>query len=524
MKALVSLAVVLACGALSSPASAVDNSTYHGDQLRSGWNAQETVLTPAALQAHGLKRKFAVSVDGVVFGQPLIAAGEVTPAGTHDLAIVATMKDYVYALDAESGALVWRAKLFGHGYTPVPYGYTACEIAPTYGIVSTPVIDRSLDTMWVVTTVYGGGPTKRMHYFLHALSLSSGADLRTPVEISGSVQEPGGTEPFIPDVQTQRPALVEANGNIYVAFGSICDYNANLYHGWVFAYNDATFAQVGIYNASPTLAPPSSPSGGTYYGGIWMDGDGLAVDPLDGSLIFAVGNGTFDNSISFGDSVVRVASNLSQTLDYFTPYTVNTDNEYDADLGSGGIMLLPDAPNSSLHLATIQGKDGVLTLMNRENLGKYTPGGPDNVLSEIALGGVWSSPAYWTDGNGNEFVFATGGPLYEVRVGRSPPSLSVVGQTVEGYPQDNGNGATPTVSSNGNAASSAIVWIVQTTYASGAPEPLTLYGYAITNLSSPIVHLSLGTWNLANSYRVPTVANGLVYVAGEHSLIAYGLR
>ena len=104
MKALVSLAVVLACGALSSPASAVDNSTYHGDQLRSGWNAQETVLTPAALQAHGLKRKFAVSVDGVVFGQPLIAAGEVTPAGTHDLAIVATMKDYVYALDAESGA------------------------------------------------------------------------------------------------------------------------------------------------------------------------------------------------------------------------------------------------------------------------------------------------------------------------------------------------------------------------------------------------------------------------------------
>jgi PQQ enzyme-like repeat protein len=516
VKALLSFALVAGTLALALPARAgVDNLTYHGDTMRTGWNAQETVLTPAAV-ARGLKRKFNVSLDGDVFGQPLIATGEQTAGGMHDLAIVATMKDVVYALDAATGAVVWSAKLSGHGYKPVPAGVTACPIAPTYGIVSTPVIDRSSDTLWTVAAVYGGKPQKAMHYFLHALSLSSGADKRAAVEIGGATGGPSGQENFIPVVQTQRPALVENNGTIYIAFGSTCDFNPTLYHGWVFAYNAATLAQTGIYNTTP------NPAGGEYLGGIWMNGDGPVVDPLDGSLLFATGNGTFDGTGSFGDSVVRVSSNLSSVIDYFTPYTVNSDNNSDADLGAGGMMLLPDDAGSMLHMATVQGKDGILTLMNRENLGKYTPGGPDDVLAELSLGGVWSSPAYWSDGNGGDYVFTTGGPMYEVQVSRTPPSLAVVGQTNEYFPQNNGNGATPTVSSNGNDPSSGIVWIVLTAY--GSPEAMTLYAYAITNLAVPLAHVPLGNWTLANSYRVPTVANGIVYVPGEHSLMAYGSR
>jgi hypothetical protein len=520
VKSLVTVSLGVALAAWAAPAFAVDNLTYHGDTLRSGWNAQETVLTPAVVGSRSFHRKFAVPLDATTFGQPLVAAGEVTGSGTHDLVIVATMKDTVYAFDAQSGAIVWQASLAFQGGGPVPAGYTGCPIASTYGVVSTPVIDRAADTLWVVGVVYAGRPNKSMHYYLHALSLASGADKDTPVEIAGSVQGPSGAERFFPDMQTQRPALVLANGNIYIAFGSICDYNPNLYHGWVFAYNSSTLAQTGIYNVSPALNFGSG-SGGTYYGGIWMDGDGPAVDPLDGSLIFAVGNGTFDNSTSFGDSVVRVSSNLTSTLDHFTPYTVFSDNAYDSDLGSGGIMLLPDSPSSQQHLAVIQGKDGILTLMNRENLGGYTPGGPDNVLGEVSLGGIWSSPAYWTDGY-HEYVFTTGGPLYTVQVSRSPSGMSVVGATNEQYPQDNGNGSTPTISSNGTTASSAIAWIVQA--APGSPEHLTLYAYAVTNLSHPLFHASLGNWKLANAYLVPTVANGVVYVPGERHLIAFGVR
>jgi hypothetical protein len=518
MKLLATLTLALGVTAWALPARAVDYLTYHGDTLRSGWNNQETALTPTSVQSAKFRRLFVTRLDGVTFGQPLVAANESTPGGTHDLVIVATMANSLYALDAHTGRVVWHRRVTVHGRSAVPAGFTGCAIAKTYGIAGTPVIDRAKDAVYVAGVVLEGpANAKHMHYYLHMVSLASGAELVKPVLIQGSTNGPSGTEPFIGDVQTQRPGLLEANGNIYVTFGSICDYNANLYHGWIFAYNASSLAPTGIYNSTPAL------SSGTYYGGIWMNGDAPAVDPTDGSLIFVVGNGTFDNSTSFGDSVVRLSPNLASVIDYFTPYTVDSDNAYDADFGAGGIMLLPDNPSSSLHMAVAQGKDGILTLMNREHLGGYTAGGPDNVLAELNLGGVWSSPAYFQDGSGNEHVYTTGGPLYDVAVKRSPAGMSVAQTTPQQFPQDNGNGATPTVSSNGGDPSSAIVWIVQTAPASSG-ELLTLYAYAASNLSAPIYHASLGPWQWANSYRVPTIANGVVYVPGQGHLLAFGLK
>jgi hypothetical protein len=247
-----------------------------------------------------------------------------------------------------------------------------------------------------------------------------------------------------------------------------------------------------------------------------MAGNGPAADS-DGSLFFVVGNGTFDNSRSFGDSVVHLSPSLG-LLDYFTPYTVAQDNAYDADFGSGGTMLLPDLQNSSVHLSVAQGKDGIFTLMNRAHLGGYTPGGPDNVLAELSLGGTWSSPAYWRDAQGNEYVLTTGGPLYLVKVTRAPAALNVVGQTNEQYPEDNGNGSTPTVSSNGVEAGTAVAWIVQ--YNGG----LELYAYDPRNLGTPLYSASLGGWDLANTYVVPTVDNGRVFAMGESVLYGFGLN
>jgi hypothetical protein len=203
--------------------------------------------------------------------------------------------------------------------------------------------------------------------------------------------------------------------------------------------------------------------------------------------------------------------------DYFTPETVAQDNAGDSDFGSGGTMLLPDLEHSPVRLAVAQGKDGILTLMNRAHLGGYTPGGPDNVLAELSLGGTWSSPAYWKDGHGNEYVLTTGGPLYAVRVTRNPARLNVVGQTNEQYPQDNGNGSTPTVTSNGVEAGTAVVWIVQ--YNGG----LALYAYDPTKLGTPLIDTSLGTWDLANTYVVPTIDNGRVFAMGEGELYSFGL-
>jgi hypothetical protein len=510
--------ILVAAAAWASPVPAAQNLTYQGDNQRTGWNARETILTPATVASSRFGPTFSVQLDALTFGQPLVATGEQTPSGTRDLVIVATMRDTVYALDAQSGAVVWRRSLLVPGVVPVPAAYTGCPIAATYGIVSTPVIDRSRDAVYVVGVIYAGPKTgKKMHYYLHALSLSTGADAAAPVRIEGSTQGPSGPETFIADVQTQRAALVEANGRIYVTFGGICDFNPTLYHGWIFAYDPDSLALRGIYDVTPAKA-----ADGTYYGGIWMSGSGVSVEPNDGSLIFAVGNGTFDGSTSFGDSVVRVSGDLRRTLDFFTPYTVFSDNTNDADFGAGGVMLLPDARGSQFHLAVAQGKDGILTLMNRSSLGGYTAGGPDRVFAELNLGGVWSAPAYWANNLGDEYVFTTGGPLYAVRVTRSPPGIAVVGQTREPFPQDNGNGATPTVSSNGSFPKSAVVWIVQSFPRS--PGSLRLFAYAATDLSHPVYGTSLGAWNWANTYIVPAVANGTVYVAGEARLNAFSLH
>jgi hypothetical protein len=495
-----------ALAALTLPAAA-DNLTYHGDTLRSGWTSNETTLTPANVGSSNFGRNFTVQLDAVTFGQPLVADGEATQSGTHDLVVVATTKDTVYAIDADSGQTVWKTSLLPAGAKQVTAKFTNCGIAPTYGIVSTPVIDRTRDTVYVVGVSL---ERHKMVYRLHALSLASGADLQTPVEIQGSVKAKHGIEEFDPNVHTQRPALTEANGNIYVGFGSICDYHPKRYHGWIFSFNAQSLVQNAIYNSTPARG-----EGDTFYGGIWMGGNGPAAD-TDGSLFFAVGNGTFDNQTSFGDSVVHLSPALAQ-LDYFTPYTVSQDNAYDADLGSGGTMLLPNPHGSPLQVAVAQGKDVILTLMNRAHLGGYTPSGPDNVLAELSLGGVWSSPAYWEDSKGNEYVFTTGGPLYAVAVTRNPASLAVVGQTNEQYPEDNGNGSTPTISSNGTQAGTAVAWIVQ--YNGG----LTLYAYDPTNLGTPLFNASLGGWDLANTYVVPTVDNGRVFAMGEGVLYQFGL-
>jgi len=496
----------LALLALATPAVA-DNLTYHGDTLRSGWTSNETTLTPANVGSANFGQIFTAQLDAVTFGQPLVADGESTPSGTRDLVVVATTRDSVYAIDANSGQTVWKTSILPAGAKQVTAKSTNCGIAPTYGIVSTPVIDRTRDTIYVVGVSL---ESHKMVYRLHALSLASGADLQAPVEIEGSVRGKHGVQAFDPDVHTQRPALTEANGNIYVGFGSICDYHAKRYHGWIFSFDNATLVRNGIYNSTPARG-----EGDTFYGGIWMGGNGPAAD-TDGSLFFAVGNGTFDNETSFGDSVVHLSPTLGM-LDYFTPYTVAQDNAYDADLGSGGTMLLPNPHGSSLQVAVAQGKDGILTLLNRAHLGGYTPSGPDSVLAELSLGGTWSSPAYWEDAKGNEYVYTTGGPLYAVAVTRNPASLSVVGETNEQYPEDNGNGSTPTISSNDTQRGTAVAWIVQ--YNGG----LTLYAYDPTNLSTPLFNASLGGWDLANTYVVPTVDNGRVFAMGEGVLYEFGL-
>jgi outer membrane protein assembly factor BamB len=508
--------LLVAMAGWPSASMATDVLTYHNDVNRSGWNPDETALTPATVASSHFRAAFTVPLDSISFTQPLVATGVETHSGALDLLLVGTQLDSLYALNAKTGALVWRRVLVSPGATPVPDAVTGCPSLITEGIISTPVIDRSRDTVYAVSAdLEGTGSRMHIHYFLHALSLGSGASRRAPVDVTASISR---KLRFDADVETQRPALLESDGKIYVAFGGTCDYNADTYHGWVFAYDATTLAPAGVYVDTPTAA-----SDGTFMAGIWMSGNGLAASP-DGDVFLVTGNGHFDARDNFGDSVVALPPNLSHVLDFFTPDTVASDNASDADFGSGGLMLLPDPPNAASgvpSLVVAQGKDGIFTMMDRTHLGRYHPG-KDAALAEINLGGTWSSPAYFDGGDAGESVFSSGGPLYRLRVTRQPVSLKIVGQTNEYFSMDNGNGATPSISSNGELLGSAVVWIVQ--WNNG---PMRLLAYRADNLTHVLFSHPIGSWSYtgtANSTFVPTIANGRVYVVGDKTLYAFSLR
>jgi hypothetical protein len=503
------------CAVLPARALAVDVLTYHNDNLRSGWNDAETALTPTAVTA-GMKTLFVRDLGGLGYGQPLVVTAEATAKGTRDLVIVANDGDAVTAFDAHSGSVVWTRSLIPSGEVIVTPNVTGCINMLRAGISGTPVIDRTRDALYVVAeTLAPKGSSQHIAFRLYSLSLATGNNKRPPVPVNGQAQGASGRITFMGDYQQQRTALVLANNRVYVGFGSACDFNGNLYHGWLFAYDPDSLKQLATF-----MDTPSPDQNGNFMGGIWTSGNGATVD-AHGNLLLVIGNGTFDGRGSFGDSVVKLAPDLSRVIDYFTPYTVSSDNDADADFGSGGLMLFPERAGSP-SVAFGQGKDGILTMLDQYRLGHFTPGGPDRALAELTLGGVWSSPAYFADSK-HEYVFTTGGPMFAVQVTRKPARMHVVAQTNEQFYMNNGTGETPSISSNGGDQSSAIVWIVNWQPSARA---LNLLAYSAFDLSHPIFQAPLGPWHFqqTNSIQVPTIANGNVYVVGYRKLIAYGLK
>ncbi len=207
--------------------------TYHYDNYRTGWNQSETVLTPASVgNLFGLLRT--VALDDQVDAQPLVVPGVQITAGaypgTHDVVYVATENNTVYAIDVHTGTVLLNPN-FG---TPVSYPLGCTNNGPNVGINSTPVIDPSSNTLYVmIYTQDPSGPA----YRLHALDLGSLTDNVTPQVVTASHALTNGTTfNFNATYQRQRPALLLANGSIYAGFGSFCDLAPNLSRGWLLGW------------------------------------------------------------------------------------------------------------------------------------------------------------------------------------------------------------------------------------------------------------------------------------------------
>jgi hypothetical protein len=504
------------------PPPALGVYTHKYDNTRQGANLSETILTPQNVTSTKFGKLFTLTVDGYIFGQPLVAPGVTINGTSHTVVYVATEHDSVHAFDANGAPTtpLWKVSLLLNGETTVPQADVGSTIFPEIGITSTPVIDPATSTIYVVAETKLNG-----NYFhrLHALDLATGAEkFGGPVTIQASV---AGTAPdavkgmvtFTSMTQLQRPALTLYNGMVLIGFGSQGDNNT--WHGWVLAYDAATLQQKWQFNVTPNGSD----------GAIWMSGGGFAVDANDG-IYFISANGTFGTGADYGDSFVRMNS-AGQVVDYFTPNTQATLAADDLDLGAGGAMILPDQSGAHPHLIVGAGKDTNIYLVDRDNMGKFDSQSNNQIVQELQsafTGESRSQPAYW-----NGFVYfsdfgdpvkayaLSNGLLSTTPVSKTPVT---VGMNCDDYPSAGCalSSPNPIVSSNGTT--NGILWLVGLV---GAPGTGTLYAYDATNLTREFYDStqagSRDAVGLASKFTPVTVINGKVYVVARNQLLIYGL-
>jgi hypothetical protein len=506
--------------------------TYHYDNLRTGWNNNETVLTPSGLGNFNLLTS--VNVDEQVDAQPLLVPGvSVATQGTHDVLYVATENNSVYAFDATTGTQLLQQN-FG---TPVPQSALPgqCNLnSQVIGINSTPVIDPASQTMFVVTYTYENNAPV---YRVHALNLSNLQEKAPSVIVQASAAlQDNSKYPFNPSVNRQRPALVLVSANpsgkilnVYAAFGSFCDVDVNVSRGWLlgWTWKSGHLTPLSTSHLDDQLVTSTN---NYFLTAIWMSGYGVAADS-SGNLYFATGNSdysgtSYDPKYNLSESIVKVSSDLTAVLGFFTPsdanFNVNYLDKQDLDTGSGGVMLLPDQGANTPGLAVHAGKVGQMYLFNQNNLGSYDPTGTNHVLGTFPIGACWCGPSYFQGADSAGRVVSSGGNtvmVWRVQKG-SNPTLALESQSpMLSTGQD--SGFFTSVSSNGTQ--NAIIWAVARPMDSNNRN-VTLYAFDANShqLITPVV---AGTWpNMqGNANLVPVVANGHVYVASYKSVAIFGL-
>jgi hypothetical protein len=490
----------------------IDVLTYHYDNYPTGWNQSETDLTPATVHSASFGVLTTINVDGDVMAQPLLVSNFRMPDNSvHDVLVVATEHNSIYAFDAKTYTQLWRVSL---GKSQSSTDVACSDVQPEYGISSTPVIVRTADNAAAIYVVAATEPASMsFHTKFQGLDLGTGAKIANGVEIAPKANLPNGNVlHFDPQNQWSRSALVYANNSIYVGISSHCDHNPGSISGWMLRYDPHTLKILDKFHTIEVKADYELAS-------IWMSGYGPAVDPT-GNIFAVTGNGNFSQTAgakSFGQSVISLKPEL-RLKGYFTPAAYQQMNDNDWDLGSGGVMLLPVVSGQQAPpMAVTQGKNKVLYLLNANKLGALEGQGRGPLATYTLLQRCWCGPAYYGDPNG-ALVYYQGSQdiLHAYRVSTAKkPSLT---DAFDGTTTAGGGGSFPVVTSNGTTPSTAVVWLIRR----GMPEQLEAYDAA--TLGAPIYSGTAGTWsNGYNAFITPLVANGRAYVGAYKTVTVFGL-
>ena len=556
----VAVLLVITLGSVLLTAQSVNVTTWHNDIGRTCQNTSETTLTPTTVNKTGFGKVCSYSVDGQVYAQPLVVTG-LSIGGGHPVVYVVTLNDSVYAFDGTNCTLLLGPKSLLQGSEVAvqcgDVGGCGCQtVNPSIGILGTPVIDTSTNTMYLVSWAEVQGapphcnnPANTFTHRVHALDITTlnaqNEKFNGPVAISATV----GTLSFTSVDHIQRPGLLLLPGSppvVYAAFSEM-DGALGLPNGWVLGYNASNLTDSGYPKAFPTATTVNSHGVANGGGGVWQGGAGLAAG-ADSSgttyIYFGTGNGVYGvyNGLSnWGDSFLKLKTDLSSVQSSFTPFDQFCRNCSNMDFGAGGVTLIPDNTLSSpyAYLAVMADKSGSIWVMDRTSPGGFngsnTRGCPStcsgtNANLETIPGtlGYHNSPAYW---NSNLYYAAIGGSLTRYTVASSCSEFTSVppvcapgsGPPIPGAPSVTfPYGATPSVSANGN--SGGIVWAIWQDGSAFQGQNARLYALS-SDLSTDLYDTTMCTNDALNpgtKFSVPTAANGYVYLGTQDSTGSQG--
>ncbi len=515
----------------------VDVLTANYDNNRTNANLGEFVLNKANVNPNQFGKLYSLAVDGDVYAQPLYKRGVEVAGGARNVLFVATMNNSVYAFDADansSTAPIWKRN-FGVAVDPNVFsqvGFNYTDLLAQIGILSTPVIDPSTNTLYVVHFTFTDSGNGNVYaYYLHALDLATGAEkFNGPVQIQASVPGTGwgGLDKIVNNQLSltagqhlQRAGLLLLNGTVYIAFGSIGDFPP--WHGWLLGYDAATLNQTAVFNTT-------SNNGGA---SIWQGGRGLAADAA-GNIYCATANGSWNGTDAWGESVLRLTTNGGLTVaDYFTPAEFSTLNDNDTDLGATGPVLIPGT-----NLLFSIGKEGVLILMDQANLGHqatgntqvlqgFEAGNPALPLAQQETSFLIFNNAFW-DNIGGQI-------LYLWPQGQPPRSYRMENGIFQVTPFSTGSATIVhhkpfpgmTLSAFGSLSDSGILWATAAD-TSALPGPGTLHAFDAMDLTVELWNSDMQADRDAmgnyTKFSNPTVANGKVFTPTDsREIVVYGL-
>jgi outer membrane protein assembly factor BamB len=349
--------------------------TDGGSPQRVGWQRDEKILSTAT--AKDIKLLWKIKLDNPPremhnLFPPLIVGKVNTSAGPKQIAIVAGVSDNLFAIDVDTGELIWK-KHFENTWTPPPGPQRPGGPLCPGGITATPVIEPT-DTpgKYTILAVSWDGR-------LHQINVADGEDVAAP-------------EKFMPP--NGKPYALNLWKNvIYTHTSQGCGGNPNDAYAF-----DLPTGKVGSWG----------PAGG----GMWGR-QGPAISP-SGVMYTGTGDGRWDPEDGiFGNGIIGLKQNPEtkalELVDYFAPTNAEWLDTHDLDMQVTPAIF----PFKDKELMVDAGKECRIYLMDTAEIGGddhrhplYTTPLICNEDVNFASAGIWGSMASWQDSKGTRWVLS----------------------------------------------------------------------------------------------------------------------